>query len=307
MEKWNMIVEIHERQFKAKEKTIQSTWEYIFAEILGYSGLMGEIERHRSFRIGSTERIITDIIIKDGNTDLFVVELKRHNLPYSRGIEQQLISYLMLLQNTTGIFICNKIYIFDFDYNKKDDEEQDRAIIDFKQNNPDGVKFVEMFSKGMFIKEAVKEFVGMQKKLVKIEKEIRGINVTPLISNFKSKKDEDVNKLNRTEAVIICKSNGVDVTDNYTLAKRNKTGMHYWANPSIDYLTQDWCLLLNDFQKRELHIFKIPANSLSVSQIVIRKDKPRLIDLQILCDDNSFEDARSKISFAPWFIKMIKY
>jgi len=58
----------------------------IFAEIFGYSSLAGEIEPQRTIRIGSTERVTADIIIKNTATDLFVVELKRHNAPLTQGV-----------------------------------------------------------------------------------------------------------------------------------------------------------------------------------------------------------------------------
>ena len=38
-----------------------------------------------------------------------------------------------------------------------------------------------------------------------------------------------------------------------------------------------------------------------------RKDKTDLIDIQIYCDDNTFTDSRSGISFAKWLVKTINY
>lgn len=74
-QKWNRIVEIYNASISAKEDTVHSLWERIFVELFGYSSLNGEIESQRKIQIGSTERIIPDIIIKDSNNDLFVVEL----------------------------------------------------------------------------------------------------------------------------------------------------------------------------------------------------------------------------------------
>jgi len=165
-EKWNRIVEQYNKNINATEDTVQNTWEKIFAEIFGYSSLAGEIEPQRTIRIGSTERVTADIIIKDATTDLFVVELKRHNAPLTQGVEMQLLSYLKQLRNSTGILICDKIYVYAYDYSKNDNE-QDRAEIDFKQGNPDGVEFVEMFSKAMFDEQAVKEFVYQKIESIK--------------------------------------------------------------------------------------------------------------------------------------------
>ena len=160
-EKWNMIVEIYDARLNVKEEVVQSVWERIFAELLGYSSFAGEIESHRKIQIGSTERVIPDIIMKDGGTDLFVVELKQHNLPLNKGIEKQLLSYLKLLRNDTGVLICDKIYIYAYD-NSKSDDEQNRAEIEFRQDNPDGIRFVELFGKSAFKKPDITEFVRRQ-------------------------------------------------------------------------------------------------------------------------------------------------
>jgi len=104
LEKWNWIVGEYDKNLYAPEQTIQNTWELIFAEIFGYSRLRGEIENHRKIYIGSTERVITDIIIKNDNADLFVVELKQHSLPFSKGMELQLLSYLRTIAQKHGGF-----------------------------------------------------------------------------------------------------------------------------------------------------------------------------------------------------------
>jgi hypothetical protein len=174
-----------------KEEVIQNLWENIFVEFFGYSRFGGEIERHRNIRIGSTERVITDIIIKEGSTDLFIVELKQHNLARSKAIELQLISYLKQLRLDTGVLVCDKIYIYDYDYSKADDE-QDRAEIEFTSNNPDGVRFVEMFGKSGFEKSAVREFIRLQsesiKKIDRIKAELTAELATQLLKNYFSDK-----------------------------------------------------------------------------------------------------------------------
>lgn len=106
---WNKIVELHNQNLSHTEATIQNLWESVFTELFGYRKLLGEIERHRQIRIGSTERVITDIIIRSGDTDLFVVELKQHNMQITDGMVQQLLSYLRQLRLDVGILVCNKI------------------------------------------------------------------------------------------------------------------------------------------------------------------------------------------------------
>lgn len=167
---WNKIVECSNLYINSPEKKIQCLWENIFAELLGYSRLDGDIDSFRSMQIGSSERIITDIIIRNNENDLFIVELKKHNISYCG--EKQLLSYLKLLHNDIGILISDKIYIIDYDYNKNDDE-QIKIEIEFTANNPDGIKFVELFSKKNFNKEKIKEFIYAKNKFIKNINEIK--------------------------------------------------------------------------------------------------------------------------------------
>ena len=104
-EKWAEIVGLHRTKAGLQEKAAEELWADIFHEIFGYSRIKGEIERQRKERIGSTERAVCDIVIKETNVDLFVVELKRPDLPFSRSAQEQLFSYLKQLKCQTGCII----------------------------------------------------------------------------------------------------------------------------------------------------------------------------------------------------------
>lgn len=162
LEKWNFLIEYYNKNQTAPEKIIQQDWENLFAEIFGYSKLLKEVDAHRTMQIGATSRVIPDIIIRSNqeNRDLFVVELKQHTI--LTGYEQ-LFSYLKLLKVDIGILICNKLYIYDYDTDK-DDDNQSFLEIEFTKDNPDGIKFVELFSKGSFNRQNVKDFIQKRKK-----------------------------------------------------------------------------------------------------------------------------------------------
>jgi hypothetical protein len=115
------------------------------------------------------------------------------------------------------------------------------------------------------------------------------------------------NELKRNKAIILCKKNGFNLNGEVTFASKNKTSAIYWANPSIKFLTTDWWLLLNDYRRRNLHIFYIPANSIENDQIKTRADQPDKIDLQIKYENDLFEDSRSGIQFFKWFRETISY
>jgi hypothetical protein len=191
LQKWNRIVELYERNLNTPEVNLQEIWENIFAEILGYSRLENEIEKHRIIPIGSTERAITDVIIKDGNTDLYVVELKQHNLPISKAMEGQLLSYLKLLRLDIGILICNKLYIYNYSSDLNDDD-QFRVEIDFNRDCIYGIRFVELFGKQNFCKASVKELISnhitSEKNIEIIKRELTPQFLMDLSTSFFSEK-----------------------------------------------------------------------------------------------------------------------
>ena len=157
-EKWNKVCEYFENYRNEPEEKVQFLWERLFSEIFGYSLLDKEIDSHRKIQLGSTERLIPDIIIKNSESDLFMVELKRENLEIDETRKKQLYSYLKQEQNDLGILICNQICIIDYDYNTSDDN-QVCCIIDFTKDNPNGIKFIEIFEKTSFSKAKAKEFI----------------------------------------------------------------------------------------------------------------------------------------------------
>lgn len=113
-------------------------------------------------------------------------------------------------------------------------------------------------------------------------------------------------KMTKNKAIVLLKSKGVSIGENVTFSSKNKNSHNYWANPSFNVLNKNWFLILNDWSKRELHLFVIPAKTYSRSKLVSRADKD-LIDLQIMSGDESFTDIRSKTSFAKYRVKKISY
>ena len=158
-EKWNKICEYYEKYYAESEEVIQKLWEKMFSEIFGYSSLDGEIESHRKIQLGSTERLIPDIIIKNDQEDLFMVELKREDLSIDSSRKKQLYSYLKQEHNDLGILICNQMCIIDYNYDIPD-EGQKCCFINFETNNPLGIKFIETFEKDNFSKTKAKAFIA---------------------------------------------------------------------------------------------------------------------------------------------------
>lgn len=114
-------------------------------------------------------------------------------------------------------------------------------------------------------------------------------------------------RINKSAATNLFRRNGVYANNNVTFASKNKAGNYYWANPLFDALKQDWYLILNDWIKKELHLFMIPEQALKESDLVSRSDNEEKIDLQIAYNDATFTDGRSKVSFVEFLVKSISY
>ncbi len=186
MEKWNLLVDFVKQKWTFDEATIQKLWEQMFAEIFGYSRLMGEVENHRSLTIGSGQRVVPDIIIKNGGKDLFIVELKRHCIPFDEQYREQLFSYMKLLNLNIGLLIGDKIYI----YILSGGTVKASCEIPFAKDNENGKKFVKLFSKGNFSEEKVFAFVNAQttkeNNVAKLRKELQTLSIEKLIKEHYS-------------------------------------------------------------------------------------------------------------------------
>ncbi len=114
-------------------------------------------------------------------------------------------------------------------------------------------------------------------------------------------------RITKSAAISLFMSKGYSITNNVTFASKNKAGNYFWANPLFDVLKQDWYLILNDWLKKELHLFQIPVHALKEKDLVSRSDNEEKIDLQIAYNDMTFTDSRSKISFAQFLVQSVSY
>ncbi len=190
---WDVFNEIVTQHSHDKEEVVQKLFEQMFAELFGYSRLFGDIETHRVLHIGSTDRVIPDIIIRNSvtNKDLFIVELKQLNLPWITKFEEQLLSYMRLLSLNVGVLICDAIYLYYL--------ENDKIIsskISINQDNIKGNSFMELFSKGNFTADKVKNLIMQEQQfdsnIQKIKNELKQLDIKDVVKlYFSSNFEED--------------------------------------------------------------------------------------------------------------------
>lgn len=205
---WNKIVSQYNKIRNNKEEVVQASWEFIFSTLFNYSD--SEIDSQRPVQMGSTPKY-PDIILKNENEDLFVVELKQHTL--HKG-QDQLISYLNQLKVNIGILVCDNLYIYDFDYTAR---ENTYSVLEipFIQDNPNGSRFVELFSKDNFDKQKIKDFIKECNENKDIVNEIKNEITSNLASEllkkyFKEKYTEiDIDKILAEYTVSVSKKSSV--------------------------------------------------------------------------------------------------
>lgn len=155
---------------------------------------------------------------------------------------------------------------------------------------------------GMDIETAIRMTL---KKIVKEE----GISflVSNTQKNDRSFVGESNEKMTKNKAIAIFRQNGITFSNNVTFASKNSRANNYWANPNFDVLKNEWYLILNDNVRKELRLFVIPENAINEFELVARSDKENLIDLQIMYDDYTYTDSRSKLSFSEFLVETIQY
>lgn len=158
---WNTVVDDFESTKFKKEEIVQVIWESNLRKTFMENDC--KIARQKVPE-GSTKK--TDIVIKRNENIVAVVELKQHT--YSRNTkagqvtpQEQLFSYLNQLKFVNiGILVCDKLYVYAYDFTKSDDENSGNCLeIPFEKDSELGVKFVELFSKKQFDSEKVQKFI----------------------------------------------------------------------------------------------------------------------------------------------------
>ncbi len=179
--KWNYIVERYSLLYNSQESAIQKEWENYFSELFDYKKLFGEIDSQRSIVIGAGQRVIPDIILRKSGKDLIDIELKQYNLVFDSKMEEQLKSYLKLLNLSIGVIICNKIIFCYFDYSAN---KLYKVVIDFVKDNRDGAVFIDLLTKSVFDENTIKDFIRKKLETKQRITEIQNKVNEELISNI---------------------------------------------------------------------------------------------------------------------------
>ena len=194
MERWNEINFILSE--KVKPDISEAEFERHVVEalrILGWSEYRGELSIRPSFNIGASNRITPDIIVKNDNQNLFVVEIKQPSISLNARFAQQLTSYLRFLRLETGVIIGEKIQLFYDDKTTGDDAFLFEEI-EFVRDNPKGKEFVDLFCKENFDREKIIQKVQEKKAALEHRQLLQKLMEQLLVPEFESRIKELLNK-----------------------------------------------------------------------------------------------------------------
>lgn len=135
--------------------------------LLGWKKFRGEIITQYPVQAGH-ENKYADIVVSQDGTERFVIEIKRPSHILQEEDERQLFSYMRLLKHQVifGLYVGDKIRLYYDDIASQQLPEQVFSL-DIKENNPDGLKFVKLFSKDSFNVQTVIDFCEEQKAIFK--------------------------------------------------------------------------------------------------------------------------------------------
>lgn len=156
-EKWNQFVYYlcEAKKNGVDEPEYHSTIEAQL-QLLGWMRFKNEICHKPNLSIGNNGHIQPDILIQKDDKKQFVIEVKRPLHTQIAKDRDQLVSYMRQLKLKAGIYIGEHIEIF---YDQPDSENAVSVLtIPLELDNKRGARFVELFSKDRFSKEAIVQF-----------------------------------------------------------------------------------------------------------------------------------------------------
>ncbi len=156
-EKWNQFVyDLCEAKNRDVDEDAYHNLIENQLQLLGWAKWKGEICHKPNVPIGNSKYIQPDILIKNGDEAMFVIEVKRPVHSQTERERVQLESYMRQQKMEVGVYIGEHIEVF---YDRPKSKDAVSVLrIPLEMNNKLGAKFVEKFSKETFTKDVIVEF-----------------------------------------------------------------------------------------------------------------------------------------------------
>jgi hypothetical protein len=173
IEKWNQFA--YDLDEAKKRNANENEYHHLIEsqlKVLGWFKMNGEVCHKPNIPIGNNNFIQPDILVKKDNEELFVIEVKRPVHVLTMREVQQLESYMRQRKIRIGIYIGEHIEVF---YDQPDNADIVSVMkLPLELNTVGGEKFVTLFSKENFSKEALfafcEEQIAESKRKERLEK-----------------------------------------------------------------------------------------------------------------------------------------
>ena len=242
---------------------------------LGWKKSLSEITTQYPVQVGH-ETKLADIVVSSEGIEQFVIEVKRPSHVICQEDERQMFSYMRLLKNQVwfGLYIGDDIRLY-YDDRSSQSFPEPLFIVDIVKDNPDGVRFVELFAKESFDIEKLQEFCRQKKDELDKEQKIKE-EIEMLLSG----NGEELFKRLYCE---YCISKGLEedfanrvlekISVNF-LSKDHQTSTHYLSdlhkNSPVDNVWEDQIRNKTAFQSKHLKRYSLnKSNPLGCGRLAL--------------------------------------
>ena len=242
---------------------------------LGWKKSLSEITTQYPVQVGH-ETKLADIVVSSEGIEQFVIEVKRPSHVICQEDERQMFSYMRLLKNQVwfGLYIGDDIRLY-YDDRSSQSFPEPLFIVDIVKDNPDGVRFVELFAKESFDIEKLQEFCRQKKDELDKEQKIKE-EIEMLLSG----NGEELFKRLYCE---YCISKGLEedfakrvlekISVNF-LSKDHQTSTHYLSdlhkNSPVDNVWEDRIRNKTAFQSKHLKRYSLnKSNPLGCGRLAL--------------------------------------
>ena len=184
MASWSKICDILEKYAnRENERAYQDSIIDLLLEMnLGWH--KNQIYEQMSMPLGSTERLIPDVVITKDSRNKFVIEIKEPSHVRTQRNIDQLVSYMKLLETPIGIYIGKVLEVY---FKNIGDGSEPKLImsLEFKQEDKHGEDFIALFSESNFTIDKVTDYLKIQEAKTAFDTKVKELTELLLSSDFK--------------------------------------------------------------------------------------------------------------------------
>ncbi|MBD5360175.1 MAG: type I restriction enzyme HsdR N-terminal domain-containing protein [Bacteroides sp.] len=184
MATWSKICDVLEKYANRKnEMTYQKSIIDLLLEMnLGWH--KNQLTEQLSIQLGSTKRLIPDIVITKDDRNKFVIEVKEPAHVITQENIDQLVSYMKQLETPVGIYIGRELKVY---FKNLGDGSEPKLImsLEFKEDDENGDDFMTLFSESEFSIAKVIDYTKAYEKKMAFESNVNELVAKLLSPDFK--------------------------------------------------------------------------------------------------------------------------